>query len=62
MFYFIEYDFFLLVTPPSPTLSKKKKKGWKQVAGIVSFAILEFLSFDLMGTAFDESSDEIGLV
>ena len=61
MFYFIEYDFFLLVTPP-PQPSQKKKKGWKQVAGIVSFAILEFLSFDLMGTAFDESSDEIGLV
>ena len=47
---------------PPPPQPSQKKKGWKQVAGIVSFAILEFLSFDLMGTAFDESSDEIGLV
>ena len=51
--------FFLLVSPPNLL---QKKRSWKQVAGIVSFAILEFLSFDLMGTAFDESSDEIGLV
>ena len=59
MFYFIEYDFFFVGFPPNLL---KKRRSWKQVAGIVSFTILEFLSFDLMGTAFDESSDEIGLV
>ena len=60
-FYLIEYQFFFLLITPPPTKKKKnlKKKSWLQVVGTVSFTILEFFSFDFVGTLFDESSYEI---
>ena len=61
-FYLIEYQFFFFVDHPSPPTKKKKnlkKKSWLQVVGTVSFTILEFFSFDFVGTLFDESSYEI---